>query len=266
MISEWPLWAFTILTGIACGSYIAAALFPTAAKQPADSPDKAISGDARAANQWVFPLIALVLIAVGGLCAVAHLGRPQLMLNVLNNPAASITMEGICAGILGVVALIDIIVSKRTGTSPRWIRVIGAVVGIVFMAVVTSAYVTSYGNPSWMATPTFPLFILGDVAVGCALWLAFFDEASKLLMLVSGIIAALFAINLVWEGVVFAGFEQSGTAVIFAGAVFAIAQAVLSFLDWSGKFKASWVRTALFICAVLALIVSRYGFYMASII
>lgn len=266
MISELPLWAFTILTGIACGAYIAAALFPTTAKQAVGVPGKGAVPTGAGRNQWVFPLVALVLIAIGGLCAVAHLGRPQLMLNVLNNPTASITMEGICAGMLGVVALVDIILSRKNGTSPRWIRVVGAIVGIVFMAVVTSAYVTSYGNPLWIATPTFPLFILGDVSVGCALWLAFFDEGSKPLMLGTGIVAGLFALNLIWEGAVFAGSEQSGTVVIFIGALIAIIQAVLAFLDRFEKLNASWVRMTIFIGAVAALAISRYGFYMASII
>lgn len=266
MISEFPLWAFTILTGIACGAYIAAAFFPVAkANMAASGGAEAASGDAKE-RSWAFPLMALVLVAVGGLCAVAHLGRPQLMLNVLNNPTASITMEGICAGLLGIVTLIDLILSKKDGGSPRWVRIVGAVVSILFIAVVTSAYVTSYGNPSWIATPTFPLFLLGDLAVGCALWLALFDKESKTLALVSGIVAALFALNLLWEGIVFAGFEQSGTAVIIAGAVMAVAQAILAFLVWSGKAKAPWMRPAMLVLALLALLVSRYGFYMASII
>lgn len=264
MISEFPLWAFTILTGIACGAYLAAAVFPKAQAVGASAAD--VPATESKGNQWMFPLVALVLIAVGGLCAVAHLGRPQLMLNVLNNPTASITMEGICAGLLGLVALVDIILSRREGGSPRWIRIVGAIVGVGFMLVVTSAYVTSYGNPSWIATPTFPLFILGDVSVGCALWLAFFDKGSKPLMLASGIVSALFAINLIWEGAVFAGFEQSGAAVILIGAGIALAQAVLAFLGWSGKLKATWVRPVIFACAVVALAISRYGFYMASII
>lgn len=265
MIAEWPLWAFTILTGTACGAYIAAALFPAVSKQATSSTGD-VPDSMSSKGQWAFPLVALALIAVGGLCAVAHLGRPELMFNVLNNPAAPITIEGICAGILAVVALVDVAISKSTGSSPRWVRIVGAIVGIVFIAVVTSAYVTSYGNSSWIATPTFPLFVLGDISVGCALWLAFFDKKSKPLTLVSGIIAALFVIDLIWEGAVFSSFGQRGAIAIFIGAVFALAQAVLSFLDWSGKFKASWGRAALFVCAVLALAISRYGFYMASII
>lgn len=266
MISEFPLWAFTILMGIACGAYIAAAFFPVAKTRAAASGSAEATNSDDKGKTWAFPLMVLVLVAVGGLCAIAHLGRPQLMLNVLNNPTASITMEGIYTGLLGVVALVDLIISKKDGNSPRWIRIVGAVVAILFILVVTCAYVTSYGNPSWMAAPTFPLFLLGDLSVGCALWLALFDKESKSLVLVSGIVAALFALNLLWEGIVFAGFEQSGTAVVTAGAVIAIVQSVLSFLVWSGRVKASWTRPAILVLALLALLVSRYGFYMASII
>ena len=266
MISEFPLWAFTILSGIACGAYIAAAFFPTAKVNQATVANGSEAQVESNGKTWVFPLMVLVLVAVGGLCAVGHLGRPLQMLNVLNNPLASITMEGIFTGLLGAVALVDFFLSKKEGASPRWIRIVGGIVSVLFILVVTSAYVTSYGNPSWRALPTFPLFLLGDLSVGFALWFSLFDKKSKLLVLVSGIISALFALNLIWEGIVFAGLAQAGTGVIIAGAVIAIAQSVLSFLSWSGKLEAPWMRSAILALALLALFVSRYGFYMASII
>ena len=95
------------------------------------------------AKAWIFPLVVLILVAVGGIAAMGHLGRLAMMFNVLNNPTASITMEGASSGLLALVALIDLVLAKRAGSANRVLRIIGAVVGIVCMCVVTSAYVTS---------------------------------------------------------------------------------------------------------------------------
>ena len=100
MISEFPLMLFTVLTGIAIGAYVGAALFP---KKGSDE------------KAWIFPLVALILLACGGFAAMGHLGRPGLMMNVLNNPGSSITMEGICTGIMAVIAIVDLVLAKQKG-------------------------------------------------------------------------------------------------------------------------------------------------------
>lgn len=154
MITEFPLLVFTVLTGIAAGAYVGAALFP---KKDAD------------ARPWLFPLIALILVAIGGLAAMGHLGRPGNVLNVLNNPASSLTQEGLSAGVLAIVAIVDMIIGFTQKKANRAVRIIGGVVGIVCMCIVTMAYTTSYGNAAWIAAPTWPLFVLGDLAAGLAL-------------------------------------------------------------------------------------------------
>ena len=251
MISEFPLMLFTVLTGIACGAYVGAALFP---KKGAD--DKA----------WLFPVVVLVLAACGGLAATGHLGRVENIFNVLNNPGASITMEGICTGVLAVVAIIDLVLAKQKGEANRALRYVGAIAGIIFLCIVTSVYVKSYGNPLWMATPTFGIFVLGGLAAGFACWMLFADDDNKSLAIATAVVNALFGVVLIWQAAVFAGADAEGMMPIAVGAVAALAAAVAAYMASAGKMSGKTAVYAVVVLAVVALFVSRYGFYAASII
>ncbi|MDO4400991.1 MAG: dimethyl sulfoxide reductase anchor subunit [Coriobacteriia bacterium] len=249
MISEFPLMLFTVLTGIACGAYVGAALFP---KKGADE------------KAWLFPVVVLVLAACGGLAATGHLGRPENIFNVLNNPGASITMEGICTGVLAVVAIIDLVLSKQKGEANRAVRIVGAIVGIVFLCIVTSVYTKSYGNPLWTATPTYGIFVLGGLAAGFGCWKLFADEDAKALDLAACAVSVLFALVLVWQASVFG--DAEGMVLIAVGAVLALAAAVVAYLSSAGKMNAKTAGLVLAVLTIAALAVSRYGFYAASII
>ena len=250
MISEFPLMLFTVLTGIAIGAYAGAALFP---KKGADG------------KAWIFPLVALILLGCGGLAAMGHLGRPQLMMNVLNNPGSSITMEGICTGIMAVIAVVDLVLAKQKGEANRAVRIVGAIAGIVFMCIVTSVYVKSYGNAAWMSAPTYCMFVAGDLAAGFAAWKLFADADDKNLNLATCALNAVFAVVLVWQAVTFAGFGEDALA-LGCGAVFAAAAAVVAYLASSGKMAGKTATYAVVVLAVIALFAARYGFYAASII
>ncbi|MDO4890889.1 MAG: dimethyl sulfoxide reductase anchor subunit, partial [Coriobacteriaceae bacterium] len=206
------------------------------------------------------------LAACGGLAATGHLGRIENIFNVLNNPGASITMEGICTGVLAVVAIIDLVLAKQKGEANRTLRIVGAVVGIVFLCIVTSVYVKSYGNPVWMATPTYGIFVLGGLAAGFACWMLFADEDNKTLAIATAAVNVLFAIVLAWQATVFSGAGAEGMMLIAVGAVAAIAAAVCAYLASSGKMAGKTAAYAVVVLAVIALFASRYGFYAASII
>lgn len=254
MISEFPLLVFTVLTSIAAGAYVGAAAFPR-------------KGDD--VRPWLLPIIAVVLVAIGGLAATTHLGRPANILNVLNNPTASLTMEGICAGALAVVALIDAIICFAKKSANRAVRVAGAIVGLVLLCVITYAYVTSFGNPAWISAPSYLVFVLAGLGAGLALWMALAGMGSEnagapSAALVTAVANLAFALVLVWQAVVFAGFGETGFGPIACGAVLAVAAAACAFLATLKPSAALlWTTAAL---AIAALIVSRYGFYMASII
>ena len=251
MISEFPLFVFTVLTGIAAGAYVGAALFPKKGEE---------------SKPWLFPLVALVLVGVGALSSIAHLGRPEMILNVLNNPTASITLEGMTSGLLALVAVIDLVLAALKKRVNRAVRIAGAVVGIVCMCVVTSAYVTSYGNAAWVAAPTWPLFVVGDVAAGLGLWMLSGDADDGNLELATAILCIAFAVVLAWQASAFSGLGADGVPCIGAGAAIALVAGIVAGLARLGKMAPRTAALAVAVLAIIALAVSRYGFYMASII
>lgn len=143
-------------------------------------------------------------------------------------------------------------------------RIVGAIVGIACMTVVTSAYATSYGNPAWIAAPTWPLFVLGDLAAGMAPRMTFADMTNKPLATVVAAAALLFAVVLVWQAATFAGLGYS-IGFIVCGALFAVVGALGAWITASTQL---WNTAAkvVFVLLAIALVTSRYGFYMASII
>lgn len=250
MISEFPLFVFTVLTGIAAGAYVGAAFFP---KKGED------------AKSWTFPLVALILVGAGSLVSIMHLGRPQMIFNVLNNPTAPITMEGMTAGLLALIAIVDLALCATKKQANRAVRIVGAIAGIACMCVVTSAYAASYGNPAWTAAPTWPLFFAGDLAAGLALWMAFADMPNKPLSSLTAVVAAIFAAVLIWQAVTFSGLGEPGVAHIVWGAIFAVAGAVGAWITASTRLW-NTAGKIVFVLLLIALALSRYGFYMASII
>ena len=187
------------------------------------------------------------------------------LFGVLNNPMATLTMEGMVAGLLAIVALVDLILGYTKKTENRVVRIIGAIVGVVLMCIVTMAYATSYGNPAWTAAPTFPLFVVGDLAAGAGLW-TLFNKATagdKRFAYAACAVAVLFAVVLVWQAAVFAGTGQ-GIAQLVIGAIAAVAAGAVAYFVL--QVKLSNAGTIFLVLAVIALCVSRYGFYMASVI
>ena len=116
MISEFPLTVFAILTGVAAGGYVAAALFP-----------KKDEG----AKPWLFPLVALILIAVGGLTAMEHMDRPGNILDVSSSPIASLTLEGMLSGVLAVVSIVDLAIDFSKKQTNRVVLAVGTMTGLV---------------------------------------------------------------------------------------------------------------------------------------
>ena len=88
MISEFPLFLFTTLAGLAAGAYAVSAVFPVG-----KDPKKA----------WLFPLVCGILLAVGLVGLPLHLGRPERMLIALTQPGAMIAQEAYWSMAFGVI-------------------------------------------------------------------------------------------------------------------------------------------------------------------
>ena len=244
MISEFPLFLFTTLGGLAAGAYVAAAIFP--------------DGDRKPKRPWLFPLACLALLGVGLLGVLGHLGRPERFLLAMSNPSSMIAV--------GVLMLVDFVLLLRRGTSPGAVRVVAAVAAVGLMCIMGWAYFTSYGNPAWATWQTLPLFVLGDLAMGAALWGLMREGSYR-----SGAFAAAFAMlgalavaSIALAAAHFAGLGHN--ALPFAAAVvLAVAGVAFGLLAWKGKLSGAAPALA-FACLFAGVAAARYAFYAASIL
>lgn len=253
MISEFPLFAFTTLGGLAAGAYAVSAFFP--------------SGGRDAKRPWLFPLACIVLLGAGLLGVLGHLGRPERFLFALSNPSSMIAEEAYWSIVLGIFMVVDLVLLARKGASPRAVRILGAVAALGLVCIMGNAYFTAYGNPVWAAWPTLALFVLGDVAMGAALFGLFDSERYRTgaFAAVSAVLSALAAAGMVAVAVRFAGFGFEAAPFV-VGAVLAVAGAVCALLAWKGKLLERTAAIAVLACLVVGVAVARYAFYAASIL
>lgn len=264
MISEFPLFCFTTLAGLAAGAYAVGAVFP-------------VGGDAK--RKWLFPLMCLVLLAVGLIGLPLHLGRPERMLIALSNPMAGIAQEAYLSMAFGIVLLIDVIVSKVKGTSPRALSIVGAVLALVLMFVMGLAYFVSLGVVAWASWTTLPLFVFGDLAMGIAL-VAAFDRfmlgkgecdlgqalvKKRQFLNVEMVLIGLAALAFIAEAVQFGGVGQ-GVIPFAVAAIVAVAGIGVVFATMKGKMSDNAGAWATFACLFVAVVVARYAFYAACVL
>ena len=252
MITEFPLFVFTTLGGLAAGASVAAAAF---------------GRDGHAKRAWLLPLVCLALLGAGLLGVLGHLQRPELFWLALSNPSAMIAQEAYWSIALCVFLAADVVVALVRKTSLLVLRVGAALASAGLIFVMANAYFTSKTNAAWADLSTFPLFIVGDLAMGFALYAVFnVDKRTEAPYAgASTAIDALLAATLVAVGVNF-GTAGHDALAFYAGAVLAAVAAVADFLACKGKLApatASWVALAL---SVVAVAVARYAFYAISVL
>lgn len=250
MISEFPLFVFTMLGGLSAGMAVISALFT-----PVEKPRR----------PWLVPLVSIVLLGVGLLGVLFHLGRPQLFFLAMKNLSAGITQEAYCATVFGVLLLAQLILTWRKGVSPKALSWACALVGLVLMFIMGCAYVVNVGTPAWATWLTVPLFVLGDIAMGAALWGAMTRGAYELrgFAFVEAVVLALLAVVLVAEGVHFASVDQASVP-FYVSAALAVVGAVASGV--AAKKPTAWQPGTVLACALVAVCVARWFFYAASLV
>lgn len=253
LITEFPLFAFTTLGGMAAGAYAVAACF---------------ADDGREAKRpWLFPLACLALLGVGLLGVLGHLGRPERFLLAMSNPASMIAEEAYWSIAFGVLVLVDFVLLLRRGASPRVVRVAAAAAALGLMGVMGWAYFTSYGNPAWATWQTLPLFVAGDLAMGAALW-ALLRGGTYRNDLFAAAFTVLGALAIASIALAAAHFASLGyDALPFAAAVvLAAAGVAFGLLAWKGKLPAAVGPATAFALVLVGVATARYAFYAASIL
>lgn len=83
MIAEFPLFVFTMFSGASAGAYLAATLFR--------------DSERLRKRPWALQLACLVLLGIGLLASLIHLGQPTRFLNALAHGSAPVALEAYCS-------------------------------------------------------------------------------------------------------------------------------------------------------------------------
>lgn len=250
MISEFPLFLFTTLAGLSAGTYAASVAF---------------SSEEGRKRPWLL-LACIVLLGAGLLGCLGHLGHPERFLNALANPGAGIAQEAYVAIAFGVLLLIDLALTWRKGSSPRIVGILGAVAAIALMAVMGGAYLANLGTPAWAAWPTVPLFLVGDLAMGLALYAVFGDGAYKRASFSWTVVVmdTLLAVTLGFTAAHFASLGFNAAPFLVALAVACVGGIALAFFARTKEGLA--LPATAFACVLVGVCVARWFFYAASIV
>ena len=238
MISEFPLFLFTTLGGLAAGAYVAAAIFPDVDRKPK--------------RPWLFPLVCLALLGVGLLGVLGHLGRPERFLLAMSNPSSMIAEEAYWSIAFGALMLVDFVLLLRRGASPRAVRVVAAVAAGALMCVMGWAYFTSYGNPAWAAWQTWALMREG----------AYRSDAFAAAFAVLG---ALAVASIALIAAHFAGLGY-GALPFAAAVVLVVAGVAFGWLAWKDRLSGAVAPVLAFACLFAGVAAARYAFYAASVL
>lgn len=246
MFSEMPLLIYTVLGGLAAGVYAGLALYPQARSER---------------RPWLVPVVALVLLAIGGIALLFHLGHFERMLLAFRNIQAGITQEGYITAILGIIIVIDLIYTLVKKAGLRSLDIIGGIAGVLFMIITANAYfsiITIAALHSWI---TFFLFLASDLAMGFALVVVFIEngEVKVKANKVAAILACVAVVAILAEGLHYGSCGVSASA-LYIGAVCAAAGAACAFL---APKQARGLYVAAFCLIFAAAAISRYGFYLA---
>lgn len=249
MISEFPLFMFTTLGGIAAGAYGMSAVFPEAKEGK---------------KVWLFPLMCLLLLAVGAAFLPSHLGHPERILNALTHPGSMIAQEAYWSAAFGIIVFVDLAICWAKGSAPRALRIVGAVFGLGLIIVMSLAYYTLAGVPAWASWQTFFVFVLGDIALGMLLLPLFKGElledgAFSITALAAYVLAAVaFAIEASHFSAI-----GSGIGLLVAGAVLVAIAICPLFMARSGRLPAKTASWVIAVVALVGVVLARYGFYAA---
>lgn len=154
MISEFPLFVFTLLAGLAAGTYAVSAV---------TAPEKKMR------RCWAFPVACIALLGVGLLGVLFHLGRPALFVNGLVNPGAGIAQEAYWSIAFGVLLVAVAVVSWKKGQAPKALRVVCALAALGLLVTMGVTYYSYESVAAWHLPCTILLFVAGGLAAGSVL-------------------------------------------------------------------------------------------------
>ena len=146
MAVQWPLLIFSVLLGVASGCFVFMAIGE-------------LTGRFKSVR-FQGAVIALVCLAIGGIASVFHLGHPERATHLLGNMASGLTKEIFVVGIMGILTIIYVVISRKDYPGASKVTgVLAGIAGIALPLVAGASYLMS-ARPAWDSV-TLPLMYLG---------------------------------------------------------------------------------------------------------
>ena len=187
-----PLIVFTTLSGLAAGtvtmSFLSRICFPD--NTSCIDTEKAASASKQSAlsnRPFVLMFLSLLLLGIGLIATLLHLGQPFRFINGLANPGSMISQESYWALSFMVLLLVGTIQAFLKQRVSLIVHGLAAVAGCGVMVVTALAYYFAIGIPLWNDAVTIPLFVAGNVVMGAACNLVLSNEGEKSRFSLSGI-------------------------------------------------------------------------------
>lgn len=249
MISEFPLFIFTMFSGASAGLYGASVVFR--------------DNDRLKKRPWLLQLVCLILLGIGLLGSLVHLGQPTRFLNALAHASAPIALEAYCSMAFGVLVLVDMLMVQIKKKQVIVLQAIAAIAGLALTVITGYAYFECFGIPAWASFATLPFFLLGDIALGLSLLSSLSNTLiEKKQFTYSTIIAnVLYLVDLIGMGVHFAACGENLAWICVSALAGPILCSILALIGQRKKMKNGTCALAIAILMVISVAIVRYSFY-----
>jgi anaerobic dimethyl sulfoxide reductase subunit C (anchor subunit) len=210
---QWPLVIFSLLAGGGAGALAFAGLgglFKAGRK-----------------SRFITGIIAIILLVIGGVASIFHLGNPANVMSAITNifSFSGISVELLLLGISVVVALVFVIVVNREGleTVTMVVGIIGVIIGVVFAYALGSSYLIE-AQVAWNSITLALSYMTSGLALGGFIFLAVAASQKEEQSLMKGIgitvviVAVAQVIAFIAYGA-FVGFDKADVLLFWAGAV-----------------------------------------------
>ena len=223
MEAQWSLVLFTVISG--AGAWLFATSMAVALAKKSALPTK------------VETIVAIVLLAVGGIASVTHLKHVDRIFEALNHPTSGIFVEAALIGVLVVLAAIYLIMlMRKSGESgTKIVGVVTMVIALIFPFMCGYSYMME-ARQAWMT-----------IALPLSYWATAAAAGAGLNLLLKGV-AKDEAASVSFAGVLAAA--CSVVAIVCCAAFFIYASA---WLGGAQPGAVAWIAVT-FVCAAVALV------------
>lgn len=146
MAVQWPLLIFSVLLGASSGIMVFLGIGE-------------VKGRFKAVR-FPLALIALILLALGGIASVFHLGHADRAFYILGNLNSGLSRELFAVGFLGIVTLVYMVLARKDYPGPSKVFGILGLIGGIVLPVVAGSSLMMPARPAWDSF-TLPLMYLG---------------------------------------------------------------------------------------------------------